>query len=45
MSRKSNREEPKSAVLTPDRIKAGITELKRRIKELEEFDILTIKKR
>lgn len=45
VKRLKTQQQPKSAELTPDKIHGGITKLKRRIKELEEFDISTIQER
>ena len=45
MARKQKKEQPKPAELTSDKIKKGIIKLKRRIKELGEFDIETIQER
>ena len=45
MARKSEKEQPKPSFLPPDKLKEGITKLRRRIEELEEFDISTIEER
>ncbi len=45
MVKKSKQEQLKPAKLTPGKIGTGITKLKRRIRELEEFDISTIQER
>lgn len=45
MARKTKQDETKVTQLSPDKIKIGIIKLGRRIKELEEFDISTIKER
>lgn len=45
MAKKSERDQPKPSFLTPDKMKEGIAKLKRRIEELEKFDISTIEER
>jgi len=45
MVKRSKKEQPKSAELTQEKLREGISKLERRIKELEDFDISTIEER